>query len=66
MGLKLWPFKEALINMANNVNGVDNYPLYDVINPDQLAGWVPPNSFEQRMYQLPHNGSVYNRENKMI
>ena len=28
MDLKWWPFKEAFLNMANNLTGVDNDPLY--------------------------------------
>ena len=52
--------------MAKNVMGVDNDPLYYVIRPDQLAGWVPPNDFEHRMYQLPHTGDVYNTDKKMV
>ena len=64
MDLKLWPFKEEFLNMAKNVMGVNNKPLYYVISPDQPAGWVPPNSFEQRMYQLTHTRAVYNRETK--
>ena len=66
MDLKLWPFKEAFLNMAKNVMGVNNDPLYYVISPDQPAGWVPPNDFYQQMYQLPHTGSVYNRYKKMV
>ena len=58
MDLKWWPFKEALLNMAKNVIGVKNDPLYYVIRPDQTAGWVPPNAFEQQIYQLPHTGDV--------
>ena len=53
-------------NMANNVMGVDNDPLYYVISPNQPVGWIPPNSFEQQMYQLTHNGYVYNKDNKMV
>ena len=41
---------------------MDNDPLYYVISTDQPAGWVPPNDFEQQMYQLPHKGDVYNRD----
>ena len=52
--------------MAKNVMGVDNKPLYCVIRPDQPKGWVPQNSFEQWMYQLPHTRAVYNRDKKMI
>ena len=48
--------------MAKNVMGVDNDPIYYAIITDQTAGWVPPNSFDQRMYQLPHTGDVYNRD----
>ena len=66
MDLKWWPFKEAFLNMARNVMGVDNDPLYYVVRPDQMAGWVPPNAFEQIMYQLPHTGAVYNRDKKMV
>ena len=61
MDLKWWPFKEELLNMANNVMGVNNNPLYYVIRPDQPAGWVPPNTFEHHRCQLPHTGAVYNR-----
>ena len=46
--------------------GVDKDPLYYVISPDQPEGWVPLNAFEQRMYQLPHTGDVYNRDKKML
>ena len=49
MDLKWWPFKEALLNMAKNEVEVDNDPLYYVIRPDQPAGWVPPNAFNQQM-----------------
>ena len=66
MDLKWWPFKETFLNMAQNVMGVDNNPLYYVIRPDEPAGWVPPNAFEQRMYQFPHTGSVCNRDKKMV
>ena len=66
MDLKGWPFKEAFLNMANNIMGIDNNPLYYVISPDQLENWVPPNAFDQRMYQLPHTGTVYNRDNQMV
>ena len=52
--------------MAKNVMGVDNDPLYYVIRPDHLAGWFPPNAFEQQMYQLPHTGAVYKRDKKMV
>ena len=63
MDLKWWPFKEALLNMTKNIMRVDKDPLYYVIRPDQPADWVPPNAFEKRMYQLPHTGDVYNRDN---
>ena len=66
MELKWWPFKEALLNTAKNVMGVDNNPSYDLIRPDQPADWVPPNAFDQWMYQLPHTGDVYNRDKKMV
>ena len=66
INLKWWPFKEAFLNMAKNVVGVDNDHLYCVIRLDHPAGWVPPNAFEKRMYQLPHTGAVYNREKKML
>ena len=66
MDLKWWPFKEAFLDMAKNVMGVYNDPLYYVIRPDQPGCWVPQNYFEQRMYQLPHTGAVYNREKKML
>ena len=66
MELTCWPFKEAFLNMAKNVMGVDNDPLYYVIRTDQPSDWVPPNHFEQQMYQLPHNRDMYNRDRKMI
>ena len=66
MDLKWWLFKETLLNMANNVIKVNNDHLYYVIRPDQPAGWVPPNAFEQKMCQLPHTGAVYNRGNKIV
>ena len=66
MDLKWWPFKEAFLNMANHVMGVDNNRIYDVIRPDQPSVWVPPNAFEQRMYQLPHTGALNNRDKKMV
>ena len=66
MDLKGWPFKEAFLNMANHVMGVDNNRIYDVIRPDQPSVWVPPNAFEQRMYQLPHTGDVCNRDKQMV
>ena len=65
MDQKWWPFKEEVLNMAKNLMGVDNNPLYYVISPDQPAVWVLPNAFEQRMYQLPHTGAVYNRDKKI-
>ena len=46
--------------------GINNDPLYDVIRPDHPSGWVPPNSFEQRMYQMPNTRAVYNRDKKMV
>ena len=52
--------------MAKNVMGVYNYPLYYVIRPDQPAVWVPLNASEQQMYELPHNGAVYKRDNKIV
>ena len=61
MELKWCLFKEALLNMSKNVMGVDNDPLYYVIRPNQTTGWVPLNTFEERIYQLPHTGAVYNR-----
>ena len=64
--LKWRPLKDALLNLSTNVMGVDNDPLYYVIRPDHPAGWVPPNAFEKRMYQLPHTGTVYYREKKML
>ena len=66
MEIKWWPFKESLLNMSKNIMGVDNDPLYYIIRPDHPAGLVSPNSFKQRMYQLPHTRAVYNRENKMV
>ena len=66
LDLKWWPFKEAFLNMANHVMGVDNNRIYDVIRPDQPSVWVPPNAFEQRMYQLPHTGALNNRNKKMV
>ena len=45
MDLKWWTFKESFLNMANNIMGVNNEPLYDVISPVQLSGWVPLNAF---------------------
>ena len=57
MDLKLCMFKEALLNMAKNVMGVDNDPLYYVIRP---------NAFEKRMYQLSHTKAVYNRDNEVV
>ena len=66
MDLKLLPFKEAFLNMAKNVMGVNKDPLYYVIRSYQPAYWVPPNAFEQRMYQLPHTGDVYNRDKQMV
>ena len=53
-------------NMAKNVMGVDNDPLYYSIMPDQPAGWVPPNAFAQQMYQLTHTRAVYNSDKKMV
>ena len=38
MDLTLWPFKEAFLNMAKNVMGVDIDPLYYVIRTDNRAG----------------------------
>ena len=49
MELKRWTFRGEFLNMAKNVMGVYNDPLYDVINPDRPSRWVPPNDFEQRM-----------------
>ena len=66
MDLKWWPFKEAFLNMAKNVMGVDKDPLYYVISPDHPAGWVPPNAFEKRMHQLTHTWAVYNRGKKIV
>ena len=66
MGLKLWSFEEAFFNMDKNVMGVDNDPLYYAISPDHPEVWVPPNSLEQRVYQLPHTGAVYNRDKKIV
>ena len=45
MNLQWWQFKDAFLNMAKNLMGVDNNPLSYVIRPDQLAGWVPLNAF---------------------
>ena len=53
MDHKWWHFKEAFLSMAKNLMGLDNDPLYYVIIPDQPAGWIPLNAFEQQMYQLP-------------
>ena len=64
MDLKWWQFKEAFLNMAKNIMGVNNKPLYSVISSDQPVGWVPSNASGQRVYQLPHTGDVYNRYNK--
>ena len=66
MDLKCCPFKEAFLNKANNIMGVDNDPLYYVISPDQPSGWVPPNAFKQQMYKLPHTGAVYNMDKRML
>ena len=66
MELKWRPFKYAFLKMAKNLMGVDNDPLYYVIIPDQPAGWVPPNAFEQKMYQTPHTRDVYNMDKKMV
>ena len=41
-------------------------PLYYVIRLDQPVGWVPPNDFEQWIYQLPHTGTVYNIKKKIV
>ena len=66
MDIQWWLFKDAFLNMAKNVMGVDNDPLYYVIKLDQPAVWLPLNAFEHHMYQLPHTGAVYNRDNKMV
>ena len=66
MDLKLWPCKESFLNMVKNVMRADNDPLYYVIRPDHLAGWFPPNAFEQLMCQLSHSGAVYNGDKKMV
>ena len=66
INLKWWPFREAFLNMAKNVMEVDNDPIYYLISLDQPTGWVPPNAFEERMYQLPRTGAVYNRDKKMV
>ena len=57
---------EINIDIAKNIMGVNTDPLYYVISPDQPVGWAPPNSFYQKMYQLPHTGSVYNKDKKMV
>ena len=46
--------------------GINNNPLYYVISLDQLVGWVLPNSFEQKMCELPHTGDLYKRYKKMV
>ena len=45
---------------------MDNDPLYYVISTDQPAGWVPPNVFEQKIYQLPHTGAAQNRDKTIV
>ena len=52
--------------MVKTLMGSDNDPLYAVIRLDHPEGWVPPNAFEQRVYQMPHTGYVHNRDKKMI
>ena len=52
--------------MSKNVMWVDNDPLYYVIRPDQISGWVSHNYFDQWMYLPTHTGAVYNRYKKML
>ena len=58
MELKRWLLKDEFLNMAKNLMGFDNDPLYSVISPDHLSDWVPPNAFEKWVYQLPHTRVV--------
>jgi len=52
------------------VYGRQYCPLAYVIRPDKPAGWDPmvdaTNDYERLMYQLPLNGTAYNRDNEAV
>jgi len=66
MDLKWWNFKESFINMTKNVKGVNDDPIYYVIHPSRIAGWVINTMFDIRIYQLPYVWAVYQADKKMV
>ena len=64
--MKWWDWKEQFESMLWALTGASNDPLYYVIRPPLAAAGLPPEGRLERVYQVPHHGVTFRRDNERV